>query len=175
MNRGEIKEAYLTMRTANLGDAPSIIRMIDEARARLKKDGVDQWQGADPTEEEILVDIRGKNTYLFEREGIVATAVLAEGDEPTYRYIDGSWPDDEPYMTVHRFVVAKNCLGRGMGRRVMRQIKDFAVSRAVDVRIDTHADNARMRHVIETSGFEYCGVITVADGTERIAYQWRRI
>ena len=41
-----------------------------------------------------------------------------------------------------------------------------------DLRIDTHQDNAPMLYNIRKHGFEYCGVIHVGDGSERLAFQW---
>lgn len=43
---------------------------------------------------------------------------------------------------------------------------------AQNIRIDTHADNKTMQHLIEADGFTRCGIIYIADGTPRIAYQW---
>ena len=39
------------------------------------------------------------------------------------------------------------------------------------MRADTHADNKVMQHLLESEGFTRCGIIHVADGTPRIAYQ----
>ena len=36
---------------------------------------------------------------------------------------------------------------------------------------DTHADNKAMRHILEKTGLIRCGVIHVADGSPRFAYQ----
>ena len=40
-----------------------------------------------------------------------------------------------------------------------------------NIRIDTHRDNRIMRHNIEKHGFAYCGIIYLANGDERLAYQ----
>lgn len=40
-----------------------------------------------------------------------------------------------------------------------------------NLRADTHRNNRTMRHLLEKSGFRYCGIIHVADGSERLAYQ----
>lgn len=36
---------------------------------------------------------------------------------------------------------------------------------------DTHQDNKITRHLIEKNGFAKCGIIYVADGSPRIAYE----
>jgi predicted GNAT family N-acyltransferase len=45
-----------------------------------------------------------------------------------------------------------------------------------NIRIDTHADNAKMQALLEEHGFEKCGTIYVHDGisehSPRIAYQY---
>jgi len=40
-----------------------------------------------------------------------------------------------------------------------------------NIRIDTHKDNRIMQHNIEKHGFTYCGIIYLANGDERLAYQ----
>ena len=39
------------------------------------------------------------------------------------------------------------------------------------LRADTHADNKIMQHLLEKNGFTRCGIIHVADGSPRFAYQ----
>ena len=133
---------------------------------------MDQWQGVDPTPEELLENIKAGCCYFFKEDTTVGMVVLKEGADPTYDVIDGNWLTEGDYLTIHQFVVAENKRGEGMSRRMIERI--FAYARFKDIpaiRIDTHADNFRMRGLIESAGFTYCGVITVADGTERVAYE----
>lgn len=58
------------------------------------------------------------------------------------------------------------------GRGVARTIFMFAASHADYLRCDTHEDNAPLRRALTSFGFRECGTITVANGTERIAYDW---
>ena len=60
----------------------------------------------------------------------------------------------------------------GSGKGVARAIFSFAAERADYLRCDTHEDNAPMRRALTSFGFRECGTITVADGTERVAYDW---
>ena len=87
--------------------------------------------------------------------------------EPTYREIrDGAWLDDlRPYHVVHRIASLPSVHG------IFRDIMDFCFSRDANIRIDTHRDNAIMRHNLLKYGFSYCGIIHVSDGSERLAYQ----
>jgi len=40
-----------------------------------------------------------------------------------------------------------------------------------NIRIDTHKDNHIMQHNLARFGFQYCGIIHIASGAERLAYQ----
>ena len=39
------------------------------------------------------------------------------------------------------------------------------------IRIDTHKDNVIMHHILRKYGFQHCGVIFLANGDPREAYQ----
>ena len=166
------KKAPLSLVKTREDELPVVVNLIDSARVALKSGGVDQWQGADPAAEELLKNIKAGCCYFFKEESIVGMAVLREGADPTYDVIDGKWLTEGDYLTIHQFVVAENKRGEGISRRMMQRIFAFARFKGIPaVRIDTHADNFRMRNLIESTGFTYCGVITVADGTERVAYE----
>ncbi|MBP5619849.1 MAG: N-acetyltransferase, partial [Bacteroidaceae bacterium] len=54
---------------------------------------------------------------------------------------------------------------------IFSDIMDFCFSRERNIRIDTHRDNSIMQHNIGKHGFAYCGIILLANGDERLAYQ----
>jgi hypothetical protein len=95
----------------------------------------------------------------------VAYFALLPSPEPTYDYIDGAWLTDEPYGVIHRIASYPDVHG------VFSAIIDFAAARYPHLRIDTHRDNRIMQHVIAAAGFTCCGIIWLADGTERLAYE----
>ena len=48
---------------------------------------------------------------------------------------------------------------------------DWSMEHCQSLRADTHADNKIMQHLLEKNGFTRCGIIHVADGSPRFAYQ----
>ncbi len=58
------------------------------------------------------------------------------------------------------------------GRGVARVIFEFAAEHADYLRCDPHEDNVPMRRALEPFGFRKCGTITVANGTQHVAYDW---
>lgn len=58
-----------------------------------------------------------------------------------------------------------------MADGIFKDIMDFCFSHEANIRIDTHKDNHIMQHNIKKHGFTYCGIIFLANGDERLAYQ----
>ena len=54
---------------------------------------------------------------------------------------------------------------------MLRECLDYCRSLVPEIRMDTHEKNLSMQQACERLGFQRCGVIYVADGTPRIAYQ----
>ena len=91
---------------------------------------------------------------------------LAVYDAETYDVIyDGEWQCDRPYGVVHRIAAAEES---GAGKEAIR----WAIRSANGhLRMDTHEDNAAMRHVLESLGFHQCGIILLTNGDPRIAFE----
>jgi len=73
--------------------------------------------------------------------------------------------DEKHYHVVHRIASLPDAHG------IFSSIMDFCFAHDNNIRIDTHRDNAIMQHNIEKHGFTYCGIIYLANGDERLAYQ----
>lgn len=128
-----------------------------------------QWNENYPSLEIIQNDIDRQQCYVVEQNNhIVATFVLAKGTDPTYQHIEqGKWLNNElPYATIHR--IASDYGVKHIGRFII----NWCQTQIENLRADTHRDNLVMQHLLATTGFKYCGIIYVANGTERLAYQW---
>ena len=51
---------------------------------------------------------------------------------------------------------------------------DFCRAQTDEIRIDTHADNKTMQHVVAKHGFVRCGIIHLLNGDPRIAYHYSK-
>lgn len=87
--------------------------------------------------------------------------------EPAYGVIeDGFWLDDTlPYHVIHRIASFPEARG------IFSDLIAWSMERDRNLRIDTHRDNRIMQHCIRKAGFRYCGIIHLANGDERLAYQ----
>ena len=156
------------IRNAIESDLLEIKSIVAKARELMKSSGnINQWVDGYPSIDVLLSDIRSGNAYLLLRENkAVAYFAMIDGPDPTYNLITkGSWLNDDSYGVLHR--VASS----GEAKGVFKEILFHASEYYSNIRIDTHHDNKIMQRLLEKNGFVYCGIIFLADGSLRLAYQ----
>ncbi len=190
----------MTIRHATEADLDAMMAMVAHSRSLMRASGnMEQWTGY-PTAEDLREDI-GRGVSFVVGEGcdsneecgmmneelrgdannssfniqhstlrLSATFALVPGVEPTYGYIDhGRWIDERtPYATLHRMAKAPGAKG------VSGVVFAYAKQHYPYLRVDTHADNGPMRHILEKEGFVESGVVYMDDGSPRVAYEWWR-
>lgn len=158
----------VVIRRSHPGDIFTILDLLALARATMRRRGNDvQWPVGIPRPVDVERDIVLGQSYLVEGEGVpIATFCLQTHEEPTYASIYlGGWPHARPYATIHR--LASDGRHRGIGRVCV----DFCAARHQTLRADTHPLNYHTIRLLLDSGFSYCGIIYLPDGTPRAAYQ----
>ncbi len=156
------------IRNAIESDLLEIKSIVAKARELMKSSGnINQWVDGYPSIDVLLSDIRSGNAYLLLRENkAVAYFAMIDGPDPTYNLITkGSWLNDDSYGVLHR--VASS----GEAKGVFKEILFYASEHYSNIRIDTHHDNKIMQRLLEQNEFMYCGIIFLADGSPRLAYQ----
>ena len=157
----------VAIRKASDADHCRIMEIYDIAKAFMRQNGnMTQWTGGYPYPETVRKDIDDGNLYVVTNNGSVAAVFgIFEGVDPTYTEIyDGKWASDTPYAAIHR--VASD----GTVKGIMHRISDFAGERYSHLRIDTHKDNIPMQKALASCGFTCRGIIYLADGAPRMAY-----
>lgn len=159
----------MKIRTATEADIPAIMKVLEAGRGIMLASGnLHQWPEGYPTREMVLRDICPGYGKVMEEEGrIVAYFACIPSPDPTYAIIEGGkWLDDEkPYYVIHRIASYPDVHG------VFRALMEYLEGVTDNVRIDTHKDNKIMRGLLQKYGFTYCGIIYIASGAERLAYQ----
>ena len=104
----------LQFRIADHGDFDGIWAVLMDGKAALGHLGIDQWQGAYPTQQIVRDDIEAGHSYVLEEDGeVVATTVIGFTGEPVYDSIEGAWltasdSRDPRYAVLHRVAVAQS-------------------------------------------------------------------
>ena len=158
----------MLIRRATMADVEAANAIYDEARIYMRENGNPyQWGGLYPGRADIINGITDGTSYVCEDGGeIVATFYFGIGADPTYATIyEGAWRSDAPYAAVHRIAVKYH--GRGIPAFIFNECYKMHPN----LRIDTHETNLPMQKVLLRCGFEYCGIIHLADGSPRMAYQ----
>ncbi len=156
-------------RGATRSDLPEILKIYARARETMAAAGNPaQWGTSFPPEELLKEDIDSNRLFVYLVNGeLEAVFAFILGPDPTYAVIeDGKWLNDTlPYGTIHRLASA------GKRKGVATDVITWCLEHCESLRADTHADNKTMQHILEETGFTRCGVIHVADGSPRFAYQ----
>ncbi|EDX43391.1 GNAT family N-acetyltransferase [Limosilactobacillus reuteri] len=169
--------AEIYLRRAQLQDLPAIMKIIDDAKELLKKNGSPQWQNGYPNQETLTQDIAMQtNWVLINDNKVAATATLQLTPEPTYRNItQGQWQQpDEPYATIHRVAISSNYRGQGLSKLLFSNLLTVGQMQGIkNFRVDTHRSNKAMQHIAENFNFKKRGIIKVNDQNdpERLAYE----
>lgn len=177
INQGRIIMAEIYLRRAQLQDLTAIMKIIDDAKELLKKNGSPQWQNGYPDQETFTQDIMMQTNWILINDNkVVATATLQLTPEPTYRNItQGQWHQpDEPYATIHRVAISSNYRGQGLSKLLFSNLLTVGQMQGIkNFRVDTHRSNKAMQHIAENFNFKKRGIIKVNDQNdpERLAYE----
>lgn len=159
----------IKIRLATLSDLNKLMGIFDTARRFMQSTGnANQWINGYPQRELIMHEINSGHCYVCinEQESVAGTFCFIQGPDPTYPRIDeGDWLDNDPYWVIHRIASDGSCRG------IFEACINWCEKQTPNLRVDTHADNKIMQNLLEKHGFIRCGIIYVANGTPRIAYQ----
>lgn len=159
----------LSLRNATPDDFEQIMEIYRYAQNYMIQAGnPTQWGHSYPDASLIHSDIQANACkVIYDENGIHGAFALFDGVDPTYNYIEnGTWLNDEPYITIHRIA------SDGQVHGVFQCVVTYCKSISSNVRIDTHADNITMQRLIEKNEFVKCGIIYVKNGSPRLAYHW---
>ena len=75
-------------------------------------------------------------------------------------------------MTLHRVAVRNDWKGQGIAGAMIEEVVSMCQNyKMKSIRIDTHRENSSMQSMMKKNGFDYCGIIYLEDGAERLAYE----
>lgn len=167
-------EMELNFRKTVKEDIDNVMGVIKQAQDYFKEKGINQWQNNYPNNDTINNDITNGHSYvLLKDEDIVATVAVSFDGESTYNNIyDGKWITNDKYAVIHRIAVDNTYKGLGLSSEIIKRIEELCLSKDVhSIKVDTHRENLSMQKLLKKNNFEYCGVIYLLDGNERIAFE----
>lgn len=168
------------IRRATYDDIPRLMEIFASARRIMRESGnINQWNDSYPSEQIVRNDINDDVCKVLcdNNHRIIATMAFIPGPDPTYKVIKGKWLNDDPYYVIHRIATSES--GHGTAGYLLKWAEDYLAGldneseskSRTNLRIDTHRDNVIMHHIMKKTGFKYCGIIHLANGDPRDAFQ----
>ena len=142
----------IEIRKTEIAELGILMELFEQGKRIMRKSGnMKQWTGGYPDEE----------------RNIVGTFTFIQGNDPTYaRIYEGAWSDDtRPYGVIHRLASTEQSKG------VASACLQWCYRQIPNLRADTHRDNHILQHILKKHGFQYCGIIYLQNGDERLAFQ----
>lgn len=164
----------LALRYTKLEDIERVMEIIKQAQQYFKEKGINQWQNGYPNAKVIENDIKNGHSFvLIKNNEIVGTIAISFEGEVTYNKIfEGAWKSNDNYAVIHRIAVDHELKGIGLSSEMIKQTELMCNKKSVrSIKVDTHEDNQAMQRALIKNGFDYCGVIYLADGSKRVAFQ----
>ncbi|MFC6179930.1 GNAT family N-acetyltransferase [Lactiplantibacillus daowaiensis] len=166
---------------ATLDDLDTIIEILSDGRNQLAEAGVNQWQGDYPSRNQITEDIMNGSAYLFHADdkATVGAVAVVPSPDATYDTADATWLNTtEPYVVIHRVAIHSNHAGNGYATQLFEKIIDHIIRRHPEIksiRIDTHADNMAMQHLIAKMQFERVGEMVGVYHQDDVCYVYEKL
>lgn len=173
VNQAE-RRIKMEFRKSTEPDIKDIMNIVRQGQAYFRKNQIPQWLNGYPGYETIMNDIKKGYGYVLLRDKIITGTVAVSFDgEKTYENIyDGKWLSDGKYAVIHRIAVASDYKGLGFASVIIKNIEGICLLRDVhSIRADTHRANLSMQRLLKKNSFQYCGIIYLEDGSERIAFE----
>ncbi len=161
----------IELRMAKPEEIQSAMEIIRSAKRHLKEQGIDQWQTGYPDDSCIRQDIlTGKGYFVADEDRILGYLCVDYDGEPAYDHLNGEWETDGSYVVVHRMALSDQARGKGISDLVFSFVEEMSRQKGVhSFRVDTDADNQKMRHILLKNGFAFRGTIWF-DNSEKIAF-----
>ena len=161
-----------SFRKATSSEISAIWDILQQAIARRKQDGSNQWQDGYPNPTVIQKDIdRDAGFVLTDGETIIGYTAILINDEPEYEKIIGEWLSNADFVVFHRVAISENHLGKGLAKKIMNFIEEFALDNNIySIKADTNFDNIAMLTIFDKLGYKNCGKVYFR-GSEREAFE----
>lgn len=163
----------IKLRKVTENEITTALLFIEQAKAHLKAQGIDQWQDGYPNLDSVKADVKADRGYFITVEDIPAGYLCLDFEgEPVYNQLDGSWQCNTGYAALHRLAVGDSYRGTGAGKHAFVACETLCKERGIhSIRVDTKDENPKMRHVVTSNGYEYRGDVYYDSCGKRMAFE----
>jgi GNAT superfamily N-acetyltransferase len=161
----------LTYAQATSVELPTVLDILDDAAARLARQGIEQWPARfsgvkDWRSLRIRKYVEAGQAWLVRLDGeTVGTVSLTEESDPDFA--DG-WPDGpDDALYLYRMAVRRAYAGKAIGTEVLNWASERAGGLGKRwLRLDCHRRNLALQQYYERHGFDRVGTVVHVVNTE---------
>jgi ribosomal protein S18 acetylase RimI-like enzyme len=166
----------MKIQLSTLDNVPAVMEIINDAKAYLASQKINQWQNGYPNKEQVENDIKNGESFVVINDvnTVMATSMFTTNKEPSYKVIDGNWLIDETekYGVIHRMAIKKEFRKLGLATMLFDEFHQQLKNKKIQsLKIDTQQDNLGMQALIKKLGYKYCGIIYTNYGAKRLAFE----
>ena len=150
----------MMLEIARMEDLEAICALYESTCAQMQAAGLNQWSwGEYPSRDIVREDLEAGRLYVARQGGAPICAVAIDREqEEQYARVD--WLFGTRPGSFHRFAVAGELRGQGLGRKVLGEIIQILQGMGCDsLRCDTSAENAAALHLYESQGMRRAGAV----------------
>ena len=148
----------MMLEIARMEDLEAICALYESTCAQMQ--GLNQWSwGEYPSRDIVREDLEAGRLYVA-RQGGAPICAVAIDQEQEEQYARVDWLFGTRPGSFHRFAVAGELRGQGLGRKVLGEIIQILQGMGCDsLRCDTSAENAAALHLYESQGMRRAGAV----------------
>ncbi len=149
--------ADILFRTATPADLPEIRTLVKEAIREMRKNQIDQWDSAYPSESDFLTDIEKAQLFIGLIDGAIAV-IYTLNQDCDEEYKNGSWKTGGAFYVIHRLCVSPRFQNQGVAGRALENIeRSLRRLGAAAIRLDVFTKNPFALKLYERSGYKTVG------------------
>ncbi|MGL5150563.1 MAG: GNAT family N-acetyltransferase [Clostridium sp.] len=117
------------------------------------------WTKSYPTEDIFKRDILKDEVYILEENNeIIGSVVLNSEEDENYNMV--KWCNNGPALVVHRLMINPKFSNKGLGKRMLLEIEDFARKAGLpSIKLDTCTENVIAIKLYKSMGYNLLGEI----------------
>lgn len=154
----------MAVRKAISEDLLQAVQVLEEVKAHMLNEGIDQWDQEYPNKMVMAEDIEKEEGFVYEEEGDVL-AYMSLNEWCDEEYNDLSWKTPEPFIVIHRLFVKPSAQGKGISSKMIRFAEQYALEyQYQSIRFDAFSLNDTANAVYLKKGYELVGTVRFRKG-----------
>ena len=156
----------VNLRPARREEAEAVLSVFRRATEQMRRQGIDQWSEAYPSDQLLREDISEERMYILEAGGAFVSAVVLDSELLPEEYEAGRWEDvTGRFGVVHRLCVSPERQNEGWGRKTMGLAQSwFKEKDYTSVRLDAFSQNPYALRLYRSLGYRETGTVMLGHG-----------